>query len=199
MQLPSWAFCLPSLFLSLTRLSSLKWQRHRQLMLPNVCWPRVGPCGRQGLLYGAAGPHLRSLAINYRAGAVQNRDPLPSDWLSSHLCPSQTVKELHTSTHTPIHLSMTTCLLEGTSKLTLSFLQSQQYTILIQRFRFCRQPCLEWTLWRNCQLYPTICHGRFVERTCYDTILKTNQLGMFVKCFLITGANNGTVALCCLK
>lgn len=121
MQLPSWAFCLPSLTLSLAQLSSLKWQRRRQLMLPNVCWPRVGPCGRQGLLYGAAGLHLRSLAINYRPGAVQNRDPLPSGWSSSHLSPSQALKELYNSTNHPTDFSTTTCLLEGTSKLTFRF------------------------------------------------------------------------------
>lgn len=128
MQLPSWA-CLPSLSLSLTRLYSLKWQRRRQLMLPNVCWPRVGPCGRQGLLYGAAGPHLRSLAINYRLGAVQYRDLLPSGWPISHLSPSQAVKEVYTFMNHPTHLFTITCLLEGTSKLTFSFSLNVEWTV----------------------------------------------------------------------
>lgn len=109
-------------------------------MLPNVCWPRVGPCGRQGLLYGAAGPHLRSLAINYRLGAVQYRDPLPSGWPSSHLSPSQAVKEVHTFMQHQTRLSTTTCLLERTSKLTFSFSLNAEWTVYHSPsdFRLCR-------------------------------------------------------------
>lgn len=157
MQLPSWAFCLPSLSLSLARLSSLKWQQHRQLMLPNVCWPRVGPCGRQGLLYGAAGPHLRSLAINYRPGAVQNRDPLPSVWPSSHL--------RQTKNSTPLNSPLHDCLPVGRNlqKITFSFHLNARPRYIIIEFQI--------TLFRvnivkrQQAFIQTTCH-RPVEQTC---------------------------------
>lgn len=178
MQLHSWAFGLPSLSLSLTRLSSLKWQRRRQLMLPNVCWPWVWPCGRQGLLYGAAGLHLWSLAINYRPEAIQNRDPLPSGWPSSHLSPSQAVKELHTSTHHPTHLSVTTCLLEGTSKLTFSFSLNAEPTVYHSPSEFqIMYACNEYSK-ETASLYPK--HMPSYSRMNMLEYKSKNELGWYV-------------------